>query len=121
MNDKTRIKGRYQELRNNINKGDAIEVCNDLVIEGEDDVKNFVDNILIYWKQGSMISTDDQLVNTARACKYVPIWCMYIDKKLTMRPNLDHWKEVFEAMSRSTVCAITSFSSQTYIAIRNGD
>ena len=82
----------------------------------------FVDNILINWNYGSNnITTRQQFIATAKACKYTCKWCIYFDNTQSFLDSLtvEDWNLAFSNVSEDKACAFNPCGE--CIIIRNGN
>ena len=71
-----KFKPIYQSIVDNITKENADELCKYFCIASVQEVKDFVDNVMIDWLERTIVKTRQRFIATAKACKYACKWCI---------------------------------------------
>ena len=70
------------------------------------EAKEFVDNVKIIWWNGDLITTKQEFIATAKACKYACNWCFYFYTEQSFLDSLtaEDWNLSFSNVSEDKVC-----------------
>ena len=99
----------------------ADELCKDFCIASVQDVKVFVDNVIISWVDGYVSDTRQEFIATAKAYKYACKWCIGYYNKQSFLDSLtaDDWYLAFSNVSEDKACGFYPYDD--FIVIRNGN